>query len=304
MSFSNVAKGEIVDRIVANVNGEIILFSELRRQIMIFQSMKARGARNITDASLAPREVLQTMIDEKILANYAKEKEIIVKEKDIDKRVEQVKSRNGFTDKVLAKMLEDDGMTLEQYRKRIRDQIMIQRVTNFDMPPITISDEEVERYYRLNKDKFKSEVKVRASHLILLVTSDSGPEDVKKAEKEIFRLYQEIKDGADFAEMAKMYSQDGAAKIGGDLGWFGKGSMLPEFERVAFGMKEGELSKPLRTKFGFHLIKLTGREDESMLSIEDAKKEIRNMLQKNTFDKKRKAWLERLRDQAYVRIIY
>jgi peptidyl-prolyl cis-trans isomerase C len=129
-----------------------------------------------------------------------------------------------------------------------------------------ISDADLQKFYDQNKDKFKSGEQVRASHILV---KDEG------AAKEILA---EIKKGGNFEELAKKHSIDAAGAKGGDLGWFGQGSMIPEFETVAFAMKEGEISGVVKTKFGYHIIKLTGKRPAGTRSFEESKELIKSKL--------------------------
>lgn len=140
-----------------------------------------------------------------------------------------------------------------------------------------ITDDDVKKFYEQNKDKFKHGEQIRASHI--LVKDDAKLAEVQAA----------LKKGEAFEQVAKKYSTDGAAAKGGDLGWFGKGSMLPEFEKAAFALKEGEISSPVKTKFGTHVIKLTGRRAAGSLPLEEVRDQIRQALlpqkQKEVFDR-------------------
>jgi peptidyl-prolyl cis-trans isomerase C len=129
-----------------------------------------------------------------------------------------------------------------------------------------VSDEDLKKFYDQNKDKFKTGDQVKASHILV------------KEEKQAQDILGQLKKGGNFEELAKKYSSDGAAAKGGDLGWFSKGSMIPEFEKVAFGLKEGELSGIVKTKFGFHIIKLTGKRAAGARSFEEVKDQIKAAL--------------------------
>lgn len=126
-----------------------------------------------------------------------------------------------------------------------------------------VSDEDLKKFYDQNKEKFKSGDQVKASHILV------------KSEKEAKDVIAQLKAGGNFEELAKKLSTDGAAAKGGDLGWFSKGSMIPEFEKVAFAMKENETSGVVKTKFGFHVIKLTGKRAAGERSFEDVKEQIK-----------------------------
>jgi len=129
-----------------------------------------------------------------------------------------------------------------------------------------ISDADLQKFYDQNKDKFKSGEQVRASHI--LVKNEAGAQDI----------LAQIKNGGNFEELAKKHSVDAAGAKGGDLGWFGKGSMIPDFEKVVFGMKEGDISGVVKTQFGFHIIKLTGKRPAGTRSFEESKDLIKTKL--------------------------
>ncbi len=126
-----------------------------------------------------------------------------------------------------------------------------------------ISDADLQKFYDENKDKFRSGDQVRASHILL------------KTEKEAQDVLAQLKAGGNFEDLARKYSVDPAGSKGGDLGWFGKGSMIPEFEKVAFSLKQGETSGIVKTKFGYHIIKLTGKRAAGILPLAEVKDQIK-----------------------------
>jgi peptidyl-prolyl cis-trans isomerase C len=129
-----------------------------------------------------------------------------------------------------------------------------------------ISDGEMKKFYDENKDKFNTGEQVRASHILV------------KNEAEAKEILDQVKKGGNFEELAKKHSIDGAAAKGGDLGWFSQGSMIPDFEKVAFSMKEGTVSGIVKTQFGYHIIKLTGKRPAGTRSFEESKELIRAKL--------------------------
>lgn len=129
-----------------------------------------------------------------------------------------------------------------------------------------ISDAELQKFYDENKDKFKTGQQVKASHILV------------KTEKEAQDILAQLKSGENFENLAKKYSTDSTAAKGGDLGWFSKGAMVPEFDKVVFGLKEGGLSGVVKTQFGFHIIKVTGVRPAGIRSFEEVKEQIKSTL--------------------------
>lgn len=149
---------------------------------------------------------------------------------------------------------------LEELKKRLVVEAYLKKKVE---EQAQVSDEELKKFYEQNKDKFKTGDQVKASHILV------------KTEKEAKDVLAQLKAGGSFEELAKKLSTDGAAAKGGDLGWFSKGSMIPEFEKVAFAMKENETSGVVKTKFGFHIIKLTGKRAAGERSFDDVKEQIK-----------------------------
>ena len=120
---------------------------------------------------------------------------------------------------------------------------------------VVVSDAQIAKFYQENLEKFKVKEQVKARHILIKVADDAAPEEVEKARAEISAVLVEVNVGGDFAELAKKYSQGPSNSMGGDLGWFGRGAMVKPFEAVAFALTVGSVSEPVRTQFGFHLIK-------------------------------------------------
>jgi len=163
---------------------------------------------------------------------------------------------------------------LEDLKKRVIVEAFLKKKVE---ESANVSDAELQAFYKKNEDKFKTGDQIRASHI--LVKTEAEAKDIEK----------QLKAGGNFEELAKKHSIDGAGAKGGDLGWFGKGSMLPDFEKVAFSLKEGTVSGIVQTKFGFHIIKATGKRPAGTRSFEEVKDQIKAAVapekQQETFKK-------------------
>lgn len=163
---------------------------------------------------------------------------------------------------------------LEDLKKRVIVEAFLKKKVE---ESANVSDAELQAFYKKNEDKFKTGDQIRASHI--LVKTEAEAKDIEK----------QLKAGGNFEDLAKKHSIDGAAAKGGDLGWFGKGSMLPDFEKVAFSLKEGSTSGIVPTKFGFHIIKATGKRPAGTRSFDEVKDQIKAAIapekQQETFKK-------------------
>ncbi|WP_088331750.1 SurA N-terminal domain-containing protein [Lacimicrobium sp. SS2-24] len=144
---------------------------------------------------------------------------------------------------------------------------------------VQVSEEELEEYYQLNANDYRSEEQRRASHILLEVGEDNKDEKMALAQE----LYQRLQDGADFAELAQEYSDDTfSAENGGDLDWFGRDVMDPEFEQATFALQQvGEITEPVETEFGIHLIKLTDIQPEQVQTLDEVREEIAAQVQRD-----------------------
>ena len=149
---------------------------------------------------------------------------------------------------------------LEDLKKRLIVEAFLKKRVETDAK---VGDDDLKKFYEQNKDKFKTGEQVRASHILV------------KTEKEAKDVLAQIKAGGNFEELAKKYSVDASAANGGDLGWFGKGSMVPAFEKAVLALKEGQVSDVVKSDFGYHIIKLTGKRPAGVRPFEEVKDQIK-----------------------------
>lgn len=167
---------------------------------------------------------------------------------------------------------------LEEMKKRIIVEAFLKKKVEAQA---SITDADLHKFYEQNKEKLKTGDQVRASHILV------------KSEAEAQDILSQLKKGGNFEQLAAKYSIDAAKTKGGDLGWFGKGSMIPEFEKVVFAMKEGEISGVVKTQFGYHIIKLTGKRPAGIPPFDEVKEQIRAKL----LPEKQQAVFQKLKDE-------
>lgn len=165
---------------------------------------------------------------------------------------------------------------------------------------IRITDSEIKEYHQFNEQKYYVEPQVKASHILIKVASNAKPEETEAAKKKIDELREQITAGEDFAKLAKQHSEDEANKEkGGDLGLFKKGAMVPAFEEVAFNLEIGKVSEPIKTPFGFHLIKVTEKKEGGIPAFSELKDKIKNEL----IIEKEKEMAEDIVDTIYAELL-
>lgn len=165
---------------------------------------------------------------------------------------------------------------------------------------VQIADDELEEYYQFNEQKYYKEPQVKASHILIKVSATAKPEEVEAAKKKIEDLRSQLLAGKDFAKLAKKYSEDEATKNkGGDLGFFSSGRMVPAFEEVAFNLEPGKISEPIKTPYGFHLIKVTEKKEGGLPSFDEVKEKIRREITQE----KEKEMAEDMVDMIYAELL-
>jgi len=288
---------EVLDRILATIDGGPITLYDLDRYK---RQVGATGG-------VLPDEkaLLEGLITERIIAAEVKAKGIAIRETDIDRYVEDVKSRNRINEKQLRAALEQQGVKWETYRTHIRRELEKARLINRDIRgKVNVTPEEIQRYYDAHKADYAIPEQFSISHIVLRVAEDAPAAEVTAVEKHAMDLYRKLRDGADFAELARANSQDAAAKGGGYLGTFKKGEMLDAMEKQVRHMKEAEFSKPFRTPVGIHIVRLDRHTPPSFEPLKIHAVEIKEKLYKAALDARYERWLrEDLRKRHHVEIL-
>lgn len=162
-----------------------------------------------------------------------------------------------------------------------------------------VTEEEIAAYYAANQGALQQDEQIKARH-ILIMTKDTDPEDVQnKAKNKIEEIYQMAKAGDDFAALARTYSEGPSGPSGGELGWFGRGAMVPPFEEAAFALGKGEISEPVRTQFGWHIIQVEDIKDASSRELD----EVRDELKQQIAEEKASEKVQDLLDESLDRLV-
>jgi peptidyl-prolyl cis-trans isomerase D len=161
-----------------------------------------------------------------------------------------------------------------------------------------ISDEDIKAYYETHQDQFTHPESVKVRHILIAVDEDASPQDVQKAKRKTEKLRSRIKIGEDFAKVAEKNSDGPSAVQGGDIGWMTRGQMVKPFEDTAFELQPGQVSEPVRTRFGWHLIKVEEHESEGVSSLDEARQEIHGILAEEQASDRVTVLLDKAMEQA------
>ena len=250
-------------------------------------------------------QIMPQITDIEIAKAYAEEHGITVSEQDVDKEIEtlkdqvfqqaQTQGQDLGREEAFDQALQQAGITEEQLRQQIRDQLPIQKVQERVAGDVGPSQEEIEQFYEQNKAAQFTTPEARCTrHILFNKDQKAKAEEVK----------QQLQNGGDFAELAKEYSQDpGSAEQGGELGCIGRGETVPNFEEAVFNAKQGEIVGPVETEFGYHLIEVTEIQEEATQPLSEVEGQIRDQLTTEAQSQAFTAWLQKQREQRNVKYL-
>jgi peptidyl-prolyl cis-trans isomerase C len=268
---------------IATVNGVEISRSKLQAQVNHTINQRGMGSGGITQPGTyknIQEEVLKQLIVQELLWQEAQRRDFIVSDAEVDERLDEMKS-SFETEQAFLFKIKEGGFTEASFREEIRQQRSAQRMVAEGISAgIAISDEDVEKFYNENIDSMSSPEEVRARHILVSPKSDDE-EGERLAREEIGAIQEELEGGASFALVAMERSEGPSANQGGDLGFFGRGQMVPAFEEVAFALRPGEISEVVETQFGYHIIKLEERREAQTVPVEEAAERISAYLTQN-----------------------
>ena len=254
----------------------------------------------------AIQQIMPQLVGVEIAKAYASEHNITVSDKEVDQQVEKIKKQVGdqartsgqdlSNQEAYEQALKQNNITEEELRDDIRENLPVQKVQEQVAGNAEPTDEEIRKFYEQNKKaQFTTPEQVCVRHILFNKDQKQKAEDVKK----------QLEDGADFAKLAKQYSQDpGSAQKGGDLGCLGKGETVPTFEEAAFGAKQGEIVGPVKTQFGYHLLEVTKTKPKQTRPLSEGKSQIRSQLTSQEQSQAFNKWLEeqkKKRDVKYLK---
>jgi peptidyl-prolyl cis-trans isomerase C len=288
---------------VAVVNGVVITRAQYDKELNVQRQRVSRQGRQISDDQMAEMktETLEGLIEREVLYQESQKAGIKITDQKVNDQVASIKKRFPSEEefnKALSKMnLAEDEIRVQILRGLAIRELIDQKVAS----KVVITDEETRAYYDGNSQLFQQPEQVKASHILIKV--EPTADDAKKAEarKKIVEVQQKLKDGGDFAALAKEYSQGPSGSRGGDLGYFKRGQMVKPFDDAAFSMKTNEVSDLVESHFGYHIIKIYGKKPEQILAYADVKDKIAQRLKQEKVEKDATLYVENLKKGAKVK---
>ena len=272
------AKPIELPEVVATVNGKDITRTQLQD---IFNAAVQSSGMNVADLSSAQQlggytQLLNDLIDRQLLLDAASKEEIT--SEDVEAEIKKFKSQ--FPDEaIFDTQMKQAGMTPEKLQSDVREELKIRRWMESQVKTSDVTDADAKSFYESNLKEFEQPETVKASHILFMVDADAAPEVVKEKQEAAQKAAARAKGGEDFTTLAKELSEEpGAKESGGDLGFFPKDRMVPEFANAAFAANLNDISEPVKTQFGWHVIKVTDKKAAGTVPFDEVDNQITSYL--------------------------
>jgi peptidyl-prolyl cis-trans isomerase SurA len=313
------AVGQIIDRVIAVVNDDVILLSDLQDAgKQYFQKIKEQTPEASLQETMqkAENEVLDNLIDKNLVTQKAKKDKIRVTDEDFQHAYQLMVKHSGLTKEQFVDKMKKSGITQQDYDKDLRYQILQEKLINHDIrSKVVITDNMVKKYYDQHKMEYN---KTKGGYALLQMgftwgttaeSQKSAPNmfadklDAKRRAEEVRKMAEE---GQDFRELAKKYSNLPSAADGGDIGTLQDDDMAADMRDAITSLKPGQISKIIETRAGFQFFKLLASKDgvDPKSSYESAQEGIRDILYQQQMKKEFDNWVKNLKQQAYIKKMY
>jgi len=286
---SGAASGSVVvDRVVAVVNDEVITMSDLQRE----QQKRADGKDE--------RVVLEDMIDRKLQMVAAKRNGLDATEREVNEAVADIMKRNNLDKAQFETALAREGLTFDQYRVELREQMALSRLANkYVRTGVAVEEAEVRTYYDRNHAQFSLPEEMRVRHLLVKVPAGATPAQVAGVQERAGALMARLQAGEDFVRLIREAGEGPTAAQDGDLGFLQLGQAIPEIDDAAKRLKPGEYAGPLRTEDGFQIIRLE-EVRTPVRPFERVKEEITRLLFEQKMENTYRTFLQSLRSESHI----
>jgi peptidyl-prolyl cis-trans isomerase C len=297
------AASDKADAVVAVVEGTKIYDRDL---LMTIREMRRQFGEKEADKE-GPEALRRKALDQFVAVELLYQEGKALNLPEVDKQVEAMwaaaEKQAGSKEK-FEEQLTKEGLTMDQARDNIKKNIYVRAVINQKIQPLVkVSDAEMEAAYQANSERYRHGELIGARHILIQVPKEATEEQKKQAKEKIEFLLKEAQAGKDFSELAKTNSDCPSKTRGGDLGYFGKGRMVPAFETAALALKEGEISPVVETQFGYHIIQVYGKKPPGVTPLEEVRKQVEAQVKNDKFQKTVNEYVLNLRQKAKIEIL-
>lgn len=299
---------EVVDRIIAVVNNEVVTLSEFNKAFEPYaKKIEENYKGNNKEAVISQTKdmFLQRYIDNILIEQEAKkgDRAIVVKDEEVMEAIKGMLAQRKSSMDDMLKNLAREGKSLESVKKDIKNQMTRMRLLRREVQSkIIVSDEEIGDYYNKNRHDYEGKESVRISKILLPLPAKANKAARAKVRDEANKLRKRIVNGEPFEMMAAKYSQGPEASQGGDIGYVERGAIVPELEFAAFSLPVGKLSEVIETGTGFYIIVVVDKRGAGLKPINMVREEIKAKIEEEKLEKKYTEWIASVRKKSHIEI--
>lgn len=299
---------EVVDRIIAVVNDDIITLYEFNAAFEPYLKNidnTYKGNDKETVIKQTRSAFLQRLIDNILIEQEGKKSGtgIIVKDEEVMDVIRDIMSKQKMSMQDFLKNLAKEGNSLDSVKKEIRTQMMRARLLRREIKSkVIVTDEEIGEYYNKNRQDYEGEETVRIKQLLLLKPPKADSNAITQVRTGAMQLHKRVMAGESFDLLIVKYSQGPAAAQGGDVGFIGRGTIIPEVEKVAFSLPVGQISEVIESSVGFHIIQVVDKKGAGLKPITAVREEIKTKIEDEKLDKKFEEWIASIRAKSHIEV--
>ncbi len=300
---ANTTSADTVERIVAKVNGQIVTLTELDEEVETAlqqlgpaQSEEEQRRRD----EERPRRILDNVIDNMLVMQVAEDRGLRVPSRFFEEWKQNIMSEMNIEDESeFERQVKLQGGTVEGLKKRFEEGLLLQEVRRMEVDSkVTVSEPEIEERYRLDIQDYTQAPRLRLREIVVRFDDTNEVDQGQKAR----RLLQDVRQGADFAEVARMHSESGSRDAGGDLGFFNEGELTAALEAAAFELDPGEVSEIIRLDTAFYIIRVEEKEEATTKSLAEVRNEVADAIFQEKMSEQMGRFVKQLRERAIIEI--
>lgn len=294
---------QVLDRIVAVVNDGAIMHSELEKRLdRVISQIETQGNTPPPREQLE-EQVLERMVVEEIQLQMARDANLSVDETELNRQVRAIAESNGMSLEAFADRLEEEGMRLAQVREEVRRELLMRQVQQRQIGQrVSVSERDIERFLNQQSSTFDDTSVIEETRVRHILIEINPTRDEAQARARAQQARERLMQGEEFASVARDMSDDGGSALdGGSLGWVRPGETVPAFEEAMSELEPGEVSEPVRSQFGYHVIEVLERRREDV-SDEARREQVRQAIFQRRANEALVAWQQEIRAQAFVDI--
>lgn len=293
----------VVDRVVCVVNSDAVTLYELE-EAEAYSVYETKQAPTTAEERAALRDkALAGIIEKRLQLQQAEREKIVVDDAEMKEQLDEIQKRLGAKSEAeFEQMIKAQGLTLEGLKKRLREQLLVERIKRRKVSlRISVTEEDIDQYLNSNREKLETGLSFEARHILFVPPAGAGEDGWQASRRRAEDVYTRVMGGEDFGELAQEFSDDTAtAKNGGRLGVLKRGELAPDIEKAILRLSPGEHSPPFRSEVGYHLFELESKETLAGEQLTQARNQIRDILYKQKYDVRLKEWLAEIRGKAII----